>query len=223
MWVQRNSFISPGTVLREENFDAIVETFKTYMSKRRIYDAQIKWIRDFKVVLLKSEDTLIPKSKKLDAVGVLMESTDAALFGCITHGTPNQVKAFLEEGGDPSLVAINTGNTALHIACATGSIPKVKLLLERGLSLNIRNHDNMLPKHCIPNEDLLAYLFLREVKPKFLNFWPTRGVIPNEIFARIIKNYSKIELMTNLRSVCRLWNNLIIIHLTKSVNKILTN
>ena len=74
------------------------------------------------------------------------------------------------------------GNTPLHWAAHKGYTDVMKILLERGARLDIKNNDGELPLHVAARKDRMkAFLMLRNANPSLLDVKNNKGLTPVDI------------------------------------------
>lgn len=78
-------------------------------------------------------------------------------------------------------VSDSNGTTLLHVACRTGSLPVVKDLVRRGLTLNCSDSAGWTPLHvasCMGRHDVSLYLLRSGAKPHIKN---NQGQMPEDL------------------------------------------
>ena len=100
------------------------------------------------------EEDLPEKFLEVNDLNSFDEFGNTALFYCSKMNNEKYAHFLLRSGADPNLHC-SGGNTALHLAADGGSIRLIQLLLRKGASLEIGNHDGWTP---------VAYMGARTVK-----------------------------------------------------------
>ena len=72
------------------------------------------------------------------------------------------VKLLLENGADP-FIAMNDGDTPIHMAHYAASKEGIKVLLDHGVSLNVQNQELKTPLHCLIASDTLSIESKKEI------------------------------------------------------------
>jgi ankyrin repeat protein len=107
---------------------------------------------------------LLDYVKKLIDMGANINAQTPSNANALTYavrgGDMSIVNYLIEHGADHTIVDSNKNNL-LHIACASGHVPVIELLLGKGLSLDATNEQGFVPAAlAIKNSHLKAFEFI---------------------------------------------------------------
>lgn len=86
---------------------------------------------------------------------------DPMLHNAAHHGVQPMVRLLLDHGAEVNKTSTSTGGTALHVAVGQQHIRVVKLLVERGISVDVKNHDGKTARDIaleIGNNEIVQFL-----------------------------------------------------------------
>lgn len=97
-----------------------------------------------------------PHEKIIEMIDQRKSDLNLKFFTAAIDQDFEKAKTFLEEGADINTKDAN-GNTALHLAAASGKVPSVINLLQEGAKHNAENNNRDTPLHCaVRNNETLV-------------------------------------------------------------------
>lgn len=138
------------------------------------------------------------KEKQLQLKPHIQEMINQQLFYSVYFPiyTPHQVKKFLEMGADPNVKY--QGDFPLIKACSGGDIEKIKLLLEYGARVNVRNAHGETPLYnCIVNKNykVMQLLLKNGADPHLVKTWPFSHTTPLKKAIHLVRDHLVNQLL----------------------------
>mmetsp|Transcript_14843 Transcript_14843/g.20722 ORF Transcript_14843/g.20722 Transcript_14843/m.20722 type:complete len:269 (-) Transcript_14843:70-876(-) len=110
-----------------------------------------------------------------------MASMDTQFLEAAKKNDLNRVKELLDAGTDVNLSDYDSGNSALHLACANGAKQTMELLVERGANVNAQNSQMKTPLHMLISKryDQMAFWLVK--RGANLHLADRRGETPRDL------------------------------------------
>ena len=67
---------------------------------------------------------------------------------------------FLNQGADPEITSVSTGETALHLAARYGRTEMARILMDHGANVNARDNAGRTPLHAAVAADAISVIML---------------------------------------------------------------